>query len=71
MGYWEECIFGALAKVEITATEEQIFEIAEWVEAFHENFGMAHGHDCIPKAWPKKQRLELSGALKNKRHTTL
>lgn len=48
MDYWEECISGALEEAGLTATKEQIDCIVGWVEGAHENYGMAHGHDCIP-----------------------
>lgn len=48
MDYWNECISEALNDVRISATKEQIENIAEWVRGAHENYGMAHGHDCIP-----------------------
>ncbi len=48
MNYWQECIEVALAEAELEATSEQIEIIAGAVESGHENYGMAHGHDCIP-----------------------
>jgi hypothetical protein len=48
MNYWEECIEAALIEAGITATPEQISIIAGNVEVAHENYGLAHGHDCIP-----------------------
>lgn len=47
MNYWEECIFEALNEEGITATEEQIKNIAGCVEVAHENYGMAFGYDRI------------------------
>ena len=48
MDYWKECISEALEDVGLQATEEQVNSIAYWVEGAHENYSMAHGHDCIP-----------------------
>jgi len=46
--YWEECIEIALNDEGISATKEQIKNIGGSVEVWHENYGMSHGHDCIP-----------------------
>ena len=48
MDHWDECISEALDDAGITATKEQIKNIAGWVQGAHENYGMAYGHDCIP-----------------------
>jgi hypothetical protein len=48
MNYWEECISIAFDEAGIIATKEQIDEVVGMVEGAHENYGMAHGHDCIP-----------------------
>ena len=48
MDYWKECISEALDDAGVKATEEQIKNIAWWIEGAHENYGMAFGHDCIP-----------------------
>ena len=48
MDYWLECIKEAFEDTGIIATEEQIRNVAGWVEGAHENYGMAYGHDCIP-----------------------
>ena len=47
MSYWEECIAEAFEDSKISATEGQIKNVASWVSGAHENYGMAHGHDCI------------------------
>lgn len=61
--YWKECLTEAFDEVGITATEEQVAEVASWVAGAHENYGMAHGHDCIPN--PLQQENErLAKALK-------
>ena len=46
--YWKVCIEEAFGDLKITATQEQIDNLIEWVEGGHENYGMMHGHDCIP-----------------------
>lgn len=48
MDYWEECIKIAFEEAEITATDEQISFVIGAVKGGHENYGMAHGYDCIP-----------------------
>ena len=48
MDYWEDCIGEAFEDAKIVATQEQIENVASWIENAHDNFGMAHGHDCIP-----------------------
>jgi hypothetical protein len=48
MKYWEECISEAFDEAGIIATEDQINTVVSLVEGAHENYGMAHGHDCIP-----------------------
>ncbi len=48
MDYWNECISEALDDAGIAATQKQIDAVVLWVEGAHENYGMAHGHDCIP-----------------------
>ena len=48
MDYWTECISTALDEAGIVATKEQIEIIVGAVEGGHENYGMAHGYDCIP-----------------------
>ena len=48
MDYWRECISEAFEDAGIAASEAQIETVVSWVEGDHENYGMAHGHDCIP-----------------------
>ena len=37
----------------------EIANVAGWAEGAHDNFGMAHGHDCIPNPLEEKVgRLE-------------
>ena len=62
MEYWEVCIAEAFEEQGIAATLEQIMAVASWVEGGHENYGLAHGHDCIPnplQAENDKLRCEL------------
>ena len=48
MDYWKECITEAFCEAGINATPEQISLVTSCAEGAHENYGMAHGHDCIP-----------------------
>jgi len=48
MDYWEECVSEACDDCGLIITKEQIECIAGWVEGAHENYGMAHGYECIP-----------------------
>lgn len=48
MDYWEECISESFEDAGIKATREQVDTVASWVGGAHENYGMAHGYDCIP-----------------------
>ena len=66
MDYWKECIEVAFEEAGIAATDEQIKSVVEVVEGGHENYGMAHGHDCIPdplktenEALEKKLKIEI------------
>jgi hypothetical protein len=64
--YWEECISEALHDAEISATKDQIEIIASWVEGAHENYGMAHGYDCIPNP-TEEENKQLRQELKIER----
>lgn len=46
--YWQEAIECAFEEVGLKATKEQIEDIAGYIETSHENYGMAHGYDCVP-----------------------
>jgi len=48
MDYWHEAVSIALEEAGVSATAEQLETIAGDMEVCHENYGMAHGHDCIP-----------------------
>ena len=61
MNYWEECISEAFDEIGIAVTKEQIATVAGIVEGSAENYGMAHGHECIPDP----QRLEIERLKKD------
>lgn len=48
MNYWQEAVSCALDEAGVTATDDQINQIARSIEISHDCYGMAHGHDCIP-----------------------
>lgn len=48
MNYWIECISEAFDEAGITATDEQIKNVAECVKGAHENYSLATGEECIP-----------------------
>lgn len=48
MDYWNECISEAFDDAGISATKEQIKNVAISVQGGHENYGMAFGYDAIP-----------------------
>jgi len=48
MDYWGDCVSEAFEDAGITATKEQRDTVTSWVEGAHDNYGMAHGHHCIP-----------------------
>jgi len=56
--YWIECVSVAFEDAGIEATNEQIQSVAGDVEAGFDNYGMAHGHGCIPN--PLLADLEAS-----------
>ena len=60
MDYWKECIAEAFEDSEIKATEEQINNTASWVEGAHDNYGMAHGYDCIPSPIETEKNEEIN-----------
>ena len=57
MSYWQECVKEAFDDSGITATEAQIQNVVEWIESAHENYGTAHGHDCIPNPLARENAL--------------
>lgn len=49
MNYWEEAFCAALEEANIQLPSQELIERASKViEGAHENYGMAHGYDCIP-----------------------
>lgn len=81
MNYWNECISEAFDDAKIIATKEQIETVVSWVEGAHENYGMAHGHDCIPnplqgenedlkRKLSREQNKEICAKCKGKGHLT-
>lgn len=66
MNYWEECISEAFEDAGITATKQQVDTVASWVEGAHDNYGMAHGHDCIP-SYSSIERDQLAEELKKEK----
>lgn len=69
MNYWEECIAVAFDEAGIIATKEQISGVVGCVEGAHENYGMAHGHDCIPNPLHADiERLKRQITEKEKNH---
>ncbi len=46
--YWADGITDAFEEAGIVATPEQIELVIGAVEGGHENYGLAHGHECIP-----------------------
>ena len=54
--YWVDAISEAFEDASITATQKQIAIVAAWASGAHENYSMAHGHDCIPD--PRKLEVE-------------
>jgi uncharacterized Rossmann fold enzyme len=56
MEYWEECISEAFDDAGIEASKDQIETVASWIEGAHDNYGMAHGHDCIPN--PENEEIK-------------
>jgi hypothetical protein len=48
MDYWRDCISESFEDAGIKATDEQINTVTSWVEGANENYGTAHGHECIP-----------------------
>ena len=66
MDYWHECITEAFDDAGITATEEQVQVVCSWVQGAHENYGMAHGHDCITNPLVE-QNVKLAKELNEER----
>ncbi len=61
MDYWQECVAEALSEEGVTATPEQIHNIAKSIEMAHDNYGMAHGCGVIAGAsLPTAESEELN-----------
>jgi hypothetical protein len=71
MNYWKEALCSALEEAGTDIPPDDKLEIAaEVIEGAFDNYGMAHGHDCIPN--PLKSEVErLSKDLKNERDKIL
>ena len=63
MDYWEECIRESFEDAGIKATDDQIDTVVGWVDGAHENYSMAHGHDCIESPY-KAEAEHLKRELK-------
>lgn len=70
MNYWYEAVQAALEEVGKLSdfTDDQIKDMASVIKGAHENYGMAHGHDCIPNPVVQentelKLRLKLEQSL--------
>ena len=68
--YWKDCINDALSEIGIGASDSQVKELAEWVEGAHENYGMAHGHHCIPNPL-KEENEKLQKALRKEQEKVI
>jgi len=55
--YWEECISDAMQDAGISATLEQIKQVAESVEGAHDNYSMAYPTPENPLG-PENKRLK-------------
>jgi DnaJ-class molecular chaperone len=70
MNYWKECIEEAFDDAGISATEEQINTVADWVKGAHDNYGMAFGHDCISNPLENENK-RLTQELKKEKNKTI
>ena len=70
MDYWKECILEAVEDAGIAATKKQIDTVAWWIEGAHENYGMAHGYDCIPNPLEAENK-ELKRKLKEEQEKVI
>ena len=66
MDYWRECISLAFDEAGITATEEQISDVAGYAESAHQNIGMAMGHDHIGNPL-EQENAQLKRAIRDER----
>ena len=70
MDYWKECISEAFDDAKLSATDDQIGTVASWAEGAHDNYSMAHGHDCIPNPLIEENE-RLKHKLRNERYKIL
>lgn len=68
--YWKDCIAEAFEDAGIVANQEQIDTVTSWVEGAHDNYGMSHGHDCIPNPLVEENK-KLSSLLDKERRKTV
>jgi hypothetical protein len=57
--YWTICIEEGFAECGIKATKEQIDWMVGAVEGGHENYGMSHGYDAIPRQTEIEENNEI------------
>lgn len=60
MEYWIECISEALSESGVNASEDQINNIAEFVEGAHENYALATGNDVADSNFISDDTIKLS-----------
>lgn len=67
MDYWREAFMAALEEAEIPFPSDEKLKLgADVLEGAHENFGTAHGYDCIPN--PQTGEIEkLNRELRRER----
>lgn len=66
--YWQECVSQSLDEHGVTATTEQVVEIAKDIEGAHECHGMAH---YVPENPLMREVEELTRKLKRERDKTV
>jgi hypothetical protein len=66
LGYWKECISIAADDIGLTLTDGHLDYLAESVQGGFENYGMAHGHDCIRGESDESKELKKMKAEKEK-----
>lgn len=64
--YWIECIVEAFNDARIQGTTEQIATIALSVQISSENYGTAHGYDCIPNPLTGENKQLRQGLAKER-----
>jgi len=65
MNYWEECIKESFEESGIKATDDQINNVASWVEGAHENYGLATGEDVWNANFISDEARELTELKKS------